>query len=130
MSSEPKDVKIVFKVQEKLMKMFTYNYDVSTRYQPDKEIAIMDYSNIMMVTALSDLGKSILNPFTDTNYEKKEPTLNFEKTGEATFDSTKIKMFIDILTLFNDKYIVLISGDSMPLVLKNEHLKFILAPRN
>ena len=118
----------ILDIQKKLSKLFNFQPDEDWDNKK-KIIAVMDASNVSMVCSKTATGKRILLPFSNKDNNEEIPKLVFEKCGASKFSLEYLKKFMDILDLFEDESVIITSALEHPIILENEHIKFILAPR-
>ncbi len=96
-------------------------------------ISVIDEATVCMVVSKTDIGKEILKCFTDIDTENhKVPNISFNDKvlPVSCFNVEYLNKILVALQKFdmNDNRIKLTMGSGTPIIIENEHLKFILAP--
>jgi len=99
-----------------------------------QDMAVMDPSNVTMVVAKTEEAKRVLARFINVESATKVPELEFNEPNRpciSKYSVLYLQPIIDIFNVFKGGYdsIKISMKADYPIVLENEHLKIILAPR-
>ena len=119
-----------------LSKLFNVNNELETRFKDiggfnsDRPYGIMDCSNICMVIGKTDIAKTLLIPFSNTESKSRIPELNYSVEDKLKTCKYSTEFMLKILQVFKilDKNPSFSVMQEFPITIENEDFKFILAP--